>query len=392
MKATKFLQEALQGQGHREALRRVNAASLRLGRRRRQARRSSDLRSVAKQAGDRNAAILVGELGWASSGPSQSESVVGKKGQAKRLRKRPQAACQEAQGLEHRRRLRLRLARLPGGELACLWCPAPGLRQEEGEAEAGAEGRHEGHPQEPLTARRRAGAVAGSITLTPVSSRAAGSTIVDYGMGNLRSVDEGARARRRRRLDQRRSGRARRRRRRSSCPASAPSPRRCARSTRRGLDEAIRERAAAGVPLLGICLGMQLLFESLDRARRRRGPRPARRARSSRSRRRGLKLPHIGWSHLRLERESPLTAGIADGEPFYFVHSLRRPRPSPSDLIASAEHGERFAARRRPRQRLRHPVPPREVERARACGCSRNFAALAAPPARRRRGGGDADR
>ena len=44
-----------------------------------------------------------------------------------------------------------------------------------------------------------------------------------------------------------------------------------------------------------------------------------------------------------LERESPLTAGIADGEPFYFVHSLIA-RPEPDELIASAEHGERFAA------------------------------------------------
>jgi glutamine amidotransferase len=57
----------------------------------------------------------------------------------------------------------------------------------------------------------------------------------------------------------------------------------------------------------------------------------------------GLKLPHIGWAHLHLESDSPLTDGIVEGEPFYFVHSLA-PRPRPDELIASATYGERFAA------------------------------------------------
>ena len=57
----------------------------------------------------------------------------------------------------------------------------------------------------------------------------------------------------------------------------------------------------------------------------------------------GLKLPNIGWSPLRLERSSPLTEGIAEGEPVYFVHSLAA-HPRDEELIASAEHGPRFAA------------------------------------------------
>ena len=57
----------------------------------------------------------------------------------------------------------------------------------------------------------------------------------------------------------------------------------------------------------------------------------------------GLKLPHIGWAHLHLESDSPLTDGIEEGEPFYFVHSLAA-RPRPEELIASATYGGRFAA------------------------------------------------
>ncbi len=111
---------------------------------------------------------------------------------------------------------------------------------------------------------------------------------------------------------------------------------------RRGLAAPIRDRVAAGVPLLGICLGMQLLFESstehggaeglglLD------GHVTALEAP-------GRKLPHIGWSPLHLNRPSPLVDGLTEGEPFYFVHSFAA-RPDRDELIASAEHGERFAA------------------------------------------------
>ncbi|MCB0874627.1 MAG: imidazole glycerol phosphate synthase subunit HisH [Solirubrobacterales bacterium] len=111
---------------------------------------------------------------------------------------------------------------------------------------------------------------------------------------------------------------------------------------RRGIGEPIASRAAAGVPVLGICLGMQLLFESSAEHGGSSGlgllPGTVEPLRAP-----GLKLPHIGWAHLRLEREAGLTAGIRDGEPFYFVHSFAA-HPEPGDLIASAEYGERFAA------------------------------------------------
>ena len=96
------------------------------------------------------------------------------------------------------------------------------------------------------------------------------------------------------------------------------------------------------MPLLGICLGMQLLFESSSEHDGAEGlgllSGPVEPLRAD-----GLKLPHIGWEPIRVERPSPLGEGIADGEPFYFVHSLV-PRARPEDTIATSVHGERFAA------------------------------------------------
>ena len=86
--------------------------------------------------------------------------------------------------------------------------------------------------------------------------------ILDYGMGNLRSVEkafEHVGARPYVGADPERDPRGATA---WSCRASAPSRRRCARIRARGLDELIDERVEAGMPLLGICLGMQLLFDS----------------------------------------------------------------------------------------------------------------------------------
>lgn len=98
---------------------------------------------------------------------------------------------------------------------------------------------------------------------------------------------------------------------------------------------------ARSVPLLGICLGMQLLFEHSDeddsdglgllpgRVRRLAGG-P------------GLRVPHMGWNTLDSVAASPLLAGIAAGSPAYFVHSYAA--PVSADCIASCMHGESFAA------------------------------------------------
>ncbi len=130
--------------------------------------------------------------------------------------------------------------------------------------------------------------------------------------------------------------------------------------------------------MLGICLGMQLLFESSAEHGGAEGLSllPGTVAPLAAP---GLKLPHIGWAHLGIERESELTAGIADGEPFYFVHSLAA-RPLDTDLIATADYGERFAAvvgRENVFGTQFHP------EKSSAAGLRMlaNFAALATAPA-----------
>jgi imidazole glycerol-phosphate synthase subunit HisH len=143
-----------------------------------------------------------------------------------------------------------------------------------------------------------------------------------------------------------------------------------------GLDGFLRDRAAAGVPILGVCLGMQLLFDSSTEHGGAAGlgllSGPVERLEPGE-----LKLPHIGWSPLRIERESPLTEGVPDGEPFYFVHSFV-PRPQPGERIASAEHGERFAA-----LVGSHPIYGAQFhpEKSSAAGLRllRNFAAICAP-------------
>ena len=110
---------------------------------------------------------------------------------------------------------------------------------------------------------------------------------------------------------------------------------------RSGLREQLVERAAAGVPLLGICLGMQLLFDSSEEHEGASGlgllPGTVTRLDAP-----GLKVPHIGWEPVRWEHDSRLTDGIPSGTPFYFVHSFA-PRPNPDDLLGTAEHGSRFA-------------------------------------------------
>ncbi len=115
----------------------------------------------------------------------------------------------------------------------------------------------------------------------------------------------------------------------------------------RGLDAALR---ASEAPLLGVCVGMQLLFETSEegdvaclgllRGRVRRlvgGP--------------GLRIPHMGWNRLRKRVDadgasSALLDGIDDGAHAYFVHSYAAPVADldQADVLADCDHGQRFAA------------------------------------------------
>jgi glutamine amidotransferase len=164
--------------------------------------------------------------------------------------------------------------------------------------------------------------------------------ILDYGMGNLRSVEKalehvGATAIVSADAAEVRAADG------VILPGVGAFPRAMERIREGGLDELIAERRQAGVPILGICLGLQLLFDSStelggaqglgllegDVAGIEAG---------------GLKVPHIGWSPVCWERESRLTAGIESETPFYFVHSFA-PRPQAGELLGSAAYGERFA-------------------------------------------------
>ena len=108
------------------------------------------------------------------------------------------------------------------------------------------------------------------------------------------------------------------------------------------LDVVLGDRLAAGVPTLGICLGLQLLFEAssenegawglgLLQGRVDRLPAP------------GLKVPHIGWNSVRWRKTSRLTAELPDDCAFYFVHSFAPIVTADDDVLGTAVYGDSFA-------------------------------------------------
>jgi glutamine amidotransferase len=123
--------------------------------------------------------------------------------------------------------------------------------------------------------------------------------------------------------------------------ASAPA---MARLSRHGLIRPIRSWIASGRPFLGICLGLQLLFDRSDEdGATTLGLIPGHAARLTGA----PTLPHIGWNQVDRRRDHPLFRGIRDGADFYFVHSFAGvpdPIVAPEVVIAETEHGERFAS------------------------------------------------
>ena len=125
-------------------------------------------------------------------------------------------------------------------------------------------------------------------------------------------------------------------------PGVGAFPRAMARIRERGWDRLIADRVAAGVPVLGICLGHQLIFERSPElgGAEGLGLLPGEVVALDRP---GLKVPHIGWEPVHWRRESPLTEGIESGAAFYFVHSYV-PRPPAEVVLGSAVYGDEFAA------------------------------------------------
>ena len=114
-----------------------------------------------------------------------------------------------------------------------------------------------------------------------------------------------------------------------------------ARLRESGLGEVVRERALAGVPLLGICLGMQLLMDVSYEMGEWEGlglipgscelivpPSGS-----------GLKVPHMGWNTVSYPRGSSLFEGIAEHSAFYFVHSFHCVVRDPADVVGTVEYG-----------------------------------------------------
>lgn len=112
---------------------------------------------------------------------------------------------------------------------------------------------------------------------------------------------------------------------------------------RRGLDRCALDVAASGRPLLGVCLGYQLLFEHSDEGSGADGlgliPGAVTRIEAP-----GLKVPQIGWNRLHMLRDTPLLEGIAECAYVYFVHSYGASPADAADTVATTEYGSTLAA------------------------------------------------
>ena len=166
--------------------------------------------------------------------------------------------------------------------------------------------------------------------------------VVDYGMGNRRSVQKalehvGATATISRDHRQLQAADA------LVLPGVGAFPLAMRNLRELGLDELICARVAAGIPLLGICLGMQLLFERSEELGQTQGLGLLRGGVTALDGHK-LRIPHIGWNEVTFERSSPLIGGLpAAGCPFYHVHSFAARPENDCDIVGSSEYGERFA-------------------------------------------------
>ena len=165
--------------------------------------------------------------------------------------------------------------------------------------------------------------------------------IIDYGVGNLRSVEKALAA--------------------TGCEASISSDegflRRAERLVlpgvgafaacmkalaERGFDRLVRERASAGTPLLGVCVGMQMLFEESEEFGSTRGLALLRgRVRKFRTE---LVVPHVGWNRIHQQRPHALFEGIANGSFCYFVHSFYCEPEDEAVVAGETEYGRKYAS------------------------------------------------
>lgn len=167
------------------------------------------------------------------------------------------------------------------------------------------------------------------------------AAIIDYGVGNLRSVEKAFAA--------------------MGCEARVSGDERelraaerlvlpgvgafgaCMRAlSERGFDRLVRERVEEGTPLLGVCAGMQMLFEESEEF----GATPGLGLLSGRVRRFSddLVVPHVGWNRIDQVCEHALFDGIGNGAFFYFVHSYYAEPRDESVIAGETEYGVRYAS------------------------------------------------
>jgi len=115
----------------------------------------------------------------------------------------------------------------------------------------------------------------------------------------------------------------------------------------RGLIEPIKRRVQAGVPLIGICLGMQLLFDESEEVGQGFEPKVGLSLLAGkvvRLRGEGIHIPHMGWNQLRPVRDSALLRGIGPGAYAYFVHSYVCEPDDLNMILAATDYGQAFAS------------------------------------------------
>lgn len=165
--------------------------------------------------------------------------------------------------------------------------------------------------------------------------------IIDYGVGNLRSVEKAFAA--------------------TGCDASISGDEEVLRAAQRlvlpgvgafgacmkalkerGFDQLVLERAGAGTPLLGVCVGMQLLFDESDEF----GSTPGLGLLKGSVRRFGndLVVPQVGWNRIHQTRAHALFEDVADGSFCYFVHSFYCEPADEDVVVGETEYGRRYAS------------------------------------------------
>ena len=165
--------------------------------------------------------------------------------------------------------------------------------------------------------------------------------VIDYGMGNLRSVQKGferigSNALVSRDIKDIESADK------LVLPGVGAFPECMKNLTHLGLVRPILDFLGSGKPFLGICLGLQLLFDESEEFGLNEGLKVIPGKVKAFNRGMGLKIPHMGWNQVIFKKDVPIFEGIANGSFFYFVHSYYPQPAKPENLYAVSDYGGEF--------------------------------------------------